>query len=154
MNGQGYDPFAYGQVRLGGAAEPSRQQARGPVQAAVEPLDDDWAPSPSPAAEPTAVAVGPAVAAAAVDPGHEGASAAPAAATRPRRPVVLAAMPASPQPAPRPGALQFGAPFVAIAAGEAAAVWLWQGQHNPILAGLCAVLGLGLGGLCWILFRR
>jgi hypothetical protein len=152
MNGQGYDPFAYGQVRLGGAAEPSRQQARGPVQAAVEQLDDDWAPSP--AAAPTAVAVESAVVAAAVDPGHEAVSAAPAPAPMPRRPVVRAAMPASPQPAPRPGALQFGAPFVAIAASEAAAVWLWQGQHNPVLAGLCAVLGLGLGGLCWILFRR
>lgn len=182
MTKPGYDPFSFGQVRLGAdgkraADAPGLEDSLfAPVGGAVDAKDRDtsWDPPPQfeePMPPTVVVAHDPApvakpIAVAPVRETHQGEHAASVARERaveaPKQPAPRArvahvgnvATPHEPTRAPGVSFVEAAAPAVAFIVCESAAAWTWLTFDNPVLGSLAALLGLGLSAFAWFAVRR
>jgi len=173
MTQPGYDPFSFGQVRLGADTKPKSGSpapedslfAPAPVATATDGRDTSWDPPPQfeepippPAArEPSPAVVARAVAAPSREPtaaaSHERTAAAPA---EPMPRARVAPMPMRHEPPRAPGVtfVEAAAPIAALLVCESAAAWTWVSLDNPVLGALAALLGMGLAAFAWFAVRR
>lgn len=182
--GKGYDPYAFGQVKLGAGkasagGAPEDVLFAEPTAPAAGGADTSWDPpaqfaestgSEAAAVATTTVPAAPPRARTEKAPSDRAeleaiVAPSPSAEALPTRtgdsavrksaaPMVRATPPVGMPEREPAGPAAVAVPFAILVVVESAATWLWLGQQNPVLGGLAAVLGVGLAALGWCALRR